>query len=52
MINADVLFFLQASFLIALSLLVSSAVFFTCLRYGGKWAGLHAPDSPLSVFFK
>jgi|GEM_PF-4029931 len=52
MITADVLFLLQASFLIALSLLISCAVFFICLRYGGKWAGLDAADSVFSSFFK
>jgi hypothetical protein len=52
MINTDGLFFLQASFLITLSLIVSSCIFLVCLRYGANWAGLNAPDSLLHKLYK
>ena len=53
MILASMLFFLSASFLIALALVVASFVFFMCIKYAGSKAGIHvAPDSLLQKLYK
>ncbi len=53
MINESMLFFLSASFLITLALIVASIVFFMCIKYIGHRAGIHtAPDSLLQRLYK
>ena len=48
MVSQDLLFVLQATFIICLAIIVSALVFLTCLYYAGAWARITvAPDSPL-----